>query len=84
LIGIFYNQPGFGFAVADINPGGHPPPLRSWKMKTGQDVKESGLYVSECCGEEVMLVEDASFPRCRRCNGLSEWELVDLPGEKAA
>ena len=24
-------------------------------MKTGQDVMESGLYVSDCCGEEVML-----------------------------
>jgi hypothetical protein len=48
-------------------------------MKTGQDVKQTGLYVSECCGEEVMLVEDASFPRCVRCSGLSEWELVDLP-----
>jgi len=53
-------------------------------MKTGQDVMESGLYVSDCCGEEVMLAVDASFPRCRRCNGLSKWELVDLPEEKAA
>jgi hypothetical protein len=53
-------------------------------MKTGQDVKESGLYVSDCCGEEVMLAEDASFPRCRKCSGLSDWELVDLPEEKAA
>ena len=53
-------------------------------MKTGQDVKESGLYVSDCCGEEVMLAEGASFPRCTKCSRLSEWELVDLPEEKAA
>ena len=53
-------------------------------MKTGQDVMESGLYVSDCCGEEIMLAVDASFPRCRRCDGLSQWELVDLPEEKAA
>ena len=53
-------------------------------MKTGQDVKESGLYVSDCCGEEVMLAEGASFPRCRKCSRLSEWELVDLPEDKAA
>ena len=38
-------------------------------MKTGQDVTQPGLYVSECCGEEVLLEKDASFPRCRRCNG---------------
>ena len=53
-------------------------------MKTGQDVKEPGLYVSNCCGEEVTLAKDASFPRCLKCSALSEWELVDLPEEKAA
>jgi len=53
-------------------------------MKTGQDVMEPGLYVSECCGEEVLLDKDASFPRCQRCKGLSEWELVDTPEEQAA
>lgn len=53
-------------------------------MKTGQDVVEPGLYVSDCCGEEVMLEEGASFPRCRKCSGLSLWELVDLPEQKAA
>jgi hypothetical protein len=53
-------------------------------MKTGQDVTESGLYVSDCCGEEEMLEKDASFPRCRKCNGLSKWEAVELPPEKAA
>jgi hypothetical protein len=53
-------------------------------MKTGQDVVEPGLYVSDCCGEEVMLSEGASFPRCVRCSGLSVWELVDLPEEQAA
>jgi len=53
-------------------------------MKTGQDVTQPGLYVSECCGEEVLLEKDASFPRCRRCKALSEWELVDMPEEQAA
>jgi len=53
-------------------------------MKTGQDVTEAGLYVSDCCGEEVMLEKDASFPRCRRCSGLSRYELVDTMEEKAA
>lgn len=53
-------------------------------MKTGQDVIQSGLYVSDCCGEEVMLAQEASFPRCRRCSGLSKWELVDATEEKQA
>ena len=53
-------------------------------MKTGQDVIETGLYASECCGEEEMLEKDASFPRCAKCNSLSKWELVDLSEEQAA
>jgi hypothetical protein len=46
-------------------------------MKTGQDVVETGLYVSECCNEEVELFKDNSFPRCVRCSRLTAWELVD-------
>ena len=53
-------------------------------MKTGQDVIEPGLYASECCGEEVMLERDASFPRCMICKGLSKWEVVDIPLDMAA
>jgi len=53
-------------------------------MKTGQDVKEPGLYASDCCGEEVMLEKDASFPRCLHCLALSQWELVDIPEQQAA
>jgi len=53
-------------------------------MKTGQDVSETGLYASECCGEEVMLQKDASFPRCAKCKGLSSWIMVDVPVPKAA
>jgi hypothetical protein len=53
-------------------------------MKTGQDVIQTGLYASECCGEEVMLEKDASFPRCMKCQSLSVWELVDIPLEQAA
>jgi hypothetical protein len=53
-------------------------------MKTGQDVIETGIYASDCCGEEVMLEKDASFPRCRKCQALSTWEVVDIPTQKAA
>jgi hypothetical protein len=54
------------------------------KMKTGQDVIETGLYASDCCGEEVMLEEDSTFPRCTKCQRLATWEVVDIPIEKAA
>ena len=46
-------------------------------MKTGKDVRESGLYVSDCCLQEVLLDAQDSFPRCPRCLRLCEWELVD-------
>ena len=53
-------------------------------MKTGQDVQIAGLYVSECCNEEVVLAKDASFPRCVRCSSLSIWEPAEDSEEKAA
>jgi len=53
-------------------------------MKTGQDVLETGLYASECCGVEIILEKDACFPRCRKCLSLSMWEEVEAPEQKAA
>jgi hypothetical protein len=53
-------------------------------MKTGQDVAKTGMYASDCCGEEQILQKDASFPRCSKCHGLAKWETVDLPAAKAA
>jgi len=46
-------------------------------MKTGQDVRESGLYSSDCCGQELLFTQDDSYSRCPRCSRLCEWELVD-------
>ena len=46
-------------------------------MKTGQDVRESGLYSSDCCERELLFTENDSFRRCPRCSRLCEWELVD-------
>jgi hypothetical protein len=53
-------------------------------MKTGTDVMESGLYVSDCCLEEKWLEKDQSFPRCWICKGLTLWESVDMPMDLAA
>jgi len=46
-------------------------------MKTGQDVRELGLYASDCCGREMRFDKDDSFSRCPRCLRLCEWEPVD-------
>jgi hypothetical protein len=53
-------------------------------MKTGIDVSEPGLYVSECCLEEVWLEKGETFPRCWICKGLTSWEMVDVPVQQAA
>ena len=47
------------------------------EMKTGKDVRESGLYFSDCCEQELRFKENDSFSRCPRCFRLCEWELVD-------
>jgi len=46
-------------------------------MKTGGDVRDSGLYASDCCEQEIRFTENDSFSRCPRCLRLCEWELVD-------
>ena len=45
-------------------------------MKTGRDTNRAGLYVSECCLNEVVLSEGQMCPRCPRCNALTVWERV--------
>ena len=46
-------------------------------MKTGKDVRETGLYASDCCVQELLFEQEDSFSRCPRCMRLCEWELVD-------
>jgi hypothetical protein len=74
----------FGFRLANKNAMERKQGKEEKTMKTGQDVQEPGLYISECCNSEVELTKDASFPRCSRCNALTVWELGEHPGEKAA
>jgi hypothetical protein len=49
-------------------------------VKTGQDVRELGLYASDCCLQELFFDKDDSFSRCPRCLRLCEWEAVDAAG----
>ena len=46
-------------------------------MRTGEDVRELGLYVSDCCLEELLFDKDDSFSRCPRCSSLCGWELIE-------
>jgi hypothetical protein len=46
-------------------------------MKTSEDVRELGLYASDCCGEELIFAENDCFSRCARCERLCEWELIE-------
>jgi hypothetical protein len=45
-------------------------------MKTSQDAKQSGLYESECCSQELIFVKGDTLWRCPRCHGLCVWELT--------
>src|ERR1041385_6688225 len=68
------DQPRFGVMHAKKNTVNQLRRERERPMKTGQDVQEPGLYVSECCNVEVELIQGASFPRCSRCSSLTTWE----------
>ena len=46
-------------------------------MKTSEDAHRSGLYASNCCGEELVFYKHDTFWRCPRCHNLCEWELVE-------
>ena len=45
-------------------------------MKTSEDAKKSGLYESECCGQELIFLKGDTMWRCPRCQGLCQWELI--------
>jgi pyruvate-formate lyase-activating enzyme len=46
-------------------------------MRTSEDARRSGLYASDCCGEELVFYKHDTFWRCPRCHNLCEWELVE-------
>jgi hypothetical protein len=46
-------------------------------MKTSQDVRTPGLYMSECCGHEQVFDEGEVFQRCPKCHSLCEWGLAE-------
>ena len=46
-------------------------------MKTGKNVRQPGLYSSDCCSQELHFEKDEMFPRCPRCLHLCEWDLLE-------
>jgi hypothetical protein len=46
-------------------------------MGTSENANRSGLYATECCGEELVFYKHDTFWRCPRCHSLAEWELVE-------
>jgi len=50
---------------------------RETAMTTGQDVRELGLYMSNCCNAEVIFGVSDCFSRCPNCEGLCRWDLEE-------
>ena len=46
-------------------------------MKTGLDVIDEGLYVSECCSHLRRFAKDQTFTRCPKSSALTVWEVVE-------
>ena len=44
-------------------------------MKTSENVRELGLYISDCCNQDLIFDVGDTFCRCPKCMGLCEWEL---------
>jgi hypothetical protein len=47
-------------------------------MKTGEDVRDLGLYATECCMQEALFDSGECFSRCPQCSNLCDWEIVDI------
>jgi hypothetical protein len=47
-------------------------------MKTSEDVRELGLYSSDCCGEELIFDVNDTLIRCPKCEGLCLWAIEEI------
>ena len=46
-------------------------------MRTGEDVRELGLYLSSCCASEMIFGARDCFSRCPHCEALCWWDLEE-------
>jgi hypothetical protein len=44
--------------------------------KTGEKCGQSGIYKSQCHGQEVALSRGDTFPPCQECRHATTWILV--------
>jgi hypothetical protein len=45
-------------------------------MKTSEETKSSGLYVSDCCEVQQPFLSGDTAWRCPHCHRLCHWELL--------
>jgi hypothetical protein len=50
--------------------------------RTGEHVREPGVYSSRCCSYEDGLGESDEFPRCGTCGRPTEWIAVTVGRER--
>jgi hypothetical protein len=44
-------------------------------IRTSEDARELGLYVNDCCEQELIFDKGDTFWRCPRCHHLCSWVL---------
>ena len=52
--------------------------LKETEMRTSEEARQSGLYSSACCGEELLFASGDTLWRCPHCQRLCDWELVEI------
>lgn len=46
-------------------------------MKSGDDAKQLGLYISDCCEYKMVFDKGDSLRRCPKCYNLCTWDLLE-------
>lgn len=45
-------------------------------MRTGDTCERTGVYVPQCCSQELVIARDAVFPLCPGCGQPATWTMV--------
>jgi len=49
--------------------------MKDRALRTCEDVRELGLYSTDCCNEELIFDKGDTFWLCPRCHQLCSWGL---------
>jgi len=49
--------------------------IKENEMKTSDDALQLGLYVNDCCNQELIFDVGDTFSRCPKCHRLCVWEV---------